>query len=69
MSHHVTEEMVERAAKAIARQIPTDAGSWNHGYGHNFPQEYSESERRLIRRIARDAITAAVGNAGTERAR
>jgi len=62
----VTKEMVERAAKAIARQIPIDAGSsWNPGYGHDFPREYSEKERQLIRRIARDAITAAVGGSGT----
>lgn len=51
---------VEAAAKAIARIVPIDGSSlWHAAHGHNFPQEYSEKEQRLIRSIARTALTSA----------
>lgn len=49
----------EKVAKAIARSIPLgDCSRWAHGHGENFPREYSEAEKRLIRGIARSAIEA-----------
>lgn len=56
----ITEEMVDLCAKAIARDVPCDAGGrWNPGCGHDYPNEYSTAERRLIRSIARTCLTAA----------
>lgn len=50
--------MIERVAKRIARTVPSDSGTWNPGYGENFPQGYSEREKTLIRAIASLAIEA-----------
>ena len=52
-------EKIERVAKAIARMIPIQGSRWNYGHGEDFPREYSEDEKRLIRGIARTAIDAA----------
>ncbi len=51
------EELAERVAKNISRMVPVDAGSrWCDGHGHDFPREYSEAEKRLIRGVAIAAI-------------
>lgn len=58
----MSETMVERVAKAIARSIPVDAGSrWCDGHGEDFPHEYSEAEQRLVRGIVRAAVEAMQG--------
>lgn len=51
-------EMIERVAKAICRTVPIDGSQWVDGFGHNFPEEYSEREQALIRSLARTAIEA-----------
>jgi hypothetical protein len=58
---HLSPRAIEAGAKAIARLIPTDAGStWNPGFGEDFPREYSKAEQKQIRTIAQLAITAAL---------
>lgn len=51
---------LERAAKAISRMIPVDGSRWHPAHGHDFPNEYSPNEQRLIRAIARTAVAAAL---------
>jgi len=60
----ITDEVVESAAKRIARTVPLGCGGgWNEPHGHDFPLQYSDKEQRLIRGIAKDALTAALGDA------
>lgn len=55
----MSEDMVERVAKAISRMVPLDGSSrWKHPHGYNFPLQYSDTEQRLIRAMARAAIEA-----------
>lgn len=51
-------EIVERVAKRISRMVPLGGGRWNEPHGHDFPNQYSATEQRLIRAIARAAIEA-----------
>lgn len=52
-------EMVERVAKRVSRMVPLGCGGgWNEPHGHDFPNQYSATEQRLIRAIARAAIEA-----------
>lgn len=51
-------EIVERVAKRISRMLPLGGGRWNEPHGHDFPNQYSATEQRLIRAIARAAIAA-----------
>jgi hypothetical protein len=56
----ITKADIERAAKAIARMIPTESGHWNIGHGEDFPTQYSVAEQRLIRAIVATTLTAAL---------
>lgn len=54
----VSEDEVEKVAKAICRLVPLEGSSaWIEPYGHKFPDEYSPKEQASIRAIARAALS------------
>lgn len=55
--------MVERVARAIARDVPLlDGGQWAENYYPDWPTDYQPSERAVIRGLARAAIKAMHAN-------
>ena len=57
---HISDDIVEKVAKRIARSVPLGCGGgWNEPHGHDFPHQYSDREQKLIRSIARDALETA----------